>query len=367
MTRRDLLAGAAAGVLLPPAAGATPAGLAADVGLLARGFNAPGWIEAGLPDRGALASLRAAGLTHVRLPVPLERLSGAFSDRAVVASTCIATRAAVRSLLEGGYAVSVDLHPDGGFNDLHLSRPNEGLAVAVEAWDALVPFLLDLPWDRVLLEILNEPVVERAVWGEQGPLLAAAVRARAPRHTIIYPPHLYQRIEALLETRPLEDPNVVYAVHYYDPMAFTHQGADWGDANDPLRHVGGLIFPGGLEDASMRALLDRLRLSGRSDAVLLVEEAYAAPWDAQRIEAAFGHAGAWSRAHRRKVILNEFGVLRWRAAPRDRRLWLSAVRRAAEAQGLGWAHWDYADGFGLAERTPSGDDLDRETLRALLA
>ncbi|GGK34033.1 glycoside hydrolase family 5 protein [Salinarimonas ramus] len=378
LSRRRLLAGVAAGSVASamaarPGLAGTDAfagddDLAIDVSRLARGVNLPGWLDAGLPETDALATLVRLGITHMRLPVPLERVGPDFADGATAAATILAVRDAVNRLRAAGCVVSVDLHPDtGAFNALHEARREEGLAAAIAAWDALIPFLADLPPAEVALEILNEPVVSAEIWLAQAPRLAAAVRARAPAHTLVYPPHLYQRIEALEETPPLDDPNVVYAVHYYDPMAFTHQGADWNGDGDPLAHLRGLPFPAGPEDARLDGFVDASRRAGRDEAADIVREAYADPWDAERIAADFARAGAWSHRTGRRVIVNEFGVLRWHAHPRDRAAWLAAVRRGAEAAGIGWAHWDYADGFGLAERTQSGDRLDPDTLDALLA
>jgi len=67
------------------------------------------------------------------------------------------------------------------------------------------------------------------------------------------------------------------------------------------------------------------------------------------IEQQFAELAAWSRAHGASVILNEFGVLRFKS-PRPSRLeWLRDVRETAEANRFGWAHWDYREGFGLLD------------------
>jgi endoglucanase len=90
------------------------------------------------------------------------------------------------------------------------------------------------------------------------------------------------------------------------------------------------------------------------------------PWNDSRIMIEIASAAAWAAQRRRPVILNEFGVLRWKAPVEDRLRWLSIVRHAAERGCVGWAHWDYADAFGLARRVGDRQIPDEMTLAALL-
>ncbi|HUZ66474.1 MAG TPA: endoglucanase, partial [Beijerinckiaceae bacterium] len=78
---------------------------------------------------------------------------------------------------------------------------------------------------------------------------------------------------------------------------------------------------------------------------------------------AFAPLAAWSRVHSVPVVLNEFGVLRFKTTPRDRAAWIEAVRRQAERHGFGWAHWEYGNGFGLLDENGR---LDRQIVDALL-
>jgi hypothetical protein len=53
------------------------------ISALARGFNADGWLngpQSTAPATPLLRELRAAGMTHVRLPVPAERLMRRFAS-----------------------------------------------------------------------------------------------------------------------------------------------------------------------------------------------------------------------------------------------------------------------------------------------
>jgi endoglucanase len=333
---------------------------------LARGFNLPGWLEvpARPPDLHVLAQLRTRGFRHVRLPIAVETLSSQFTSADEVARQVKALDAAVDALISLGFAVSIDMHSDGPFSRLHVEQPERALTIIEAVWHA-VARAYDSRWpDRVFFEVLNEPAVSRDIWNEQGPQLVAAIRSEAPDHTIIYDHTDFQRIDALPAIAPVGDRNVVYAAHFYDPMIFTHQGLDWAD--DPLRYLHQVPFPGRLADPAVVRLLDELRYEGRPASAKLLSESLRKPWTEERIDDEISPAAAWAASQQRAVIINEFGVLSSKAEPAARARWLSAVRRAAERNCLGWAHWDYADGFGFVRREFGREVPDEAILNALL-
>ena len=51
------------------------------------------------------------------------------------------------------------------------------------------------------------------------------------------------------------------------------------------------------------------------------------------------------------LICNEFGAYRPVTEPASRNAWIHDVRTALEADGIGWAMWDYHGGFDVAART----------------
>ena len=335
---------------------------------LARGFNLTGWLDGPTvrrPDLTVLARLRERGFTHVRLPIMGEHVMEAFSSREHVAQHLAELDRAIDTLIGLGFAVSLDMHPGDRFGRLHVAEPDKGLALLTALWRTLGQRYADRPSDKLLFEVLNEPHVAVPIWNRQGPLLVRTIREQAPRHTIVYGPAHYQRIDVLSDMAPLADPNVVYAAHFYDPMIFTHQGADWSD-EDPLRHVGGVPFPLRASDDRIVSLLARLAGEGRVKAGALVLKDVAAPWTEARVARAIGEAATWATRHRRPVIINEFGVLGFKAAPADRARWLRAVRTAAEQHCIGWTHWEYADGFGFVRRVDGREIPDEAIVDALL-
>lgn len=365
MTRPSILATAAAAfTLLTAAAWACPPlieGVPADrIKALSRGVNADGWIAdpQSAPPHGLLLELRKAGMTHIRLPVPADHIMSRFAARAERAQRLHTVDAALKTLLALGYAVSVDLHSGDRFNALHKDDPPGAMQEMKDAWAALARIIQHYPADRVFAELLNEPDVDAARWQGEVEELAAFVRRLLPQTTLVTGPVNWQRADALPSFKPLDDPNIVYAIHFYDPMVFTHQ-AHW-DASEPLHDITGLAYPLRAGDPQVQRLREQLAAPDQRKALALLDSAM----PDRGIETWLEPAAAWQRQYSRPIIINEFGVLK-AGAPRDSRLrWLAAVTAQARQHCWGWTHWEMSQGFGLADAISGKADPD--VLRALL-
>jgi endoglucanase len=355
ITRRVALGSLAAALLAPREAAASVD--ERRIARLGHGFNLPD--QAPLnpekrPDRTTLLWLRRRGMTHVRLPFNGEAAMARFADPARARAVLDDLDHALDLLLDLDFAVSIDMHPGGAFQKLHRTDPEAALTALNQAWKLIAARISQRPPERVFVELLNEPNVDDAIWRGQAERLAASLRKVLPATTFITGPAPYQRVEALAAWRPLDDDNIVYAFHYYDPMLFTHQGLTWDDS-DPLSRLAGVPYPARRDDGAIARLVSDLRQRGEAALVKELDLALARPWTRETIEAQFAPLSAWSRAHAVPVVLNEFGVLRFKAARTARLEWLRDVRATAEADGFGWAHWDYREGFGLLEESGRPD------------
>ena len=142
-----------------------------------------------------------------------------------------------------------------------------------------------------------------------------APRERSPRRSAEDDLHRraeapYQRVEALAAWRPLsDDQNIVYFFHFYDPMAFTHQGLTW-DPADPLVAPRRRALPGNARRPRRHA---PARTSCAPPATPIsphsIDRALDQPWTKETIAGQFAPLAEWSRAHDAPVNLNEFGAL----------------------------------------------------------
>ena len=334
------------------------------IAALSRGFNADGWITGPQPAPPAdalLAELRKAGMTHVRLPVSAEPIMERFAPKAERDDRLRALDRALTKLTSLGYYVSVDLHPGDRFNRLHREEPAASMQAMKNAWANLARILRRHPADRVFAELLNEPDLGAERWQTEAEELAAFVRQLLPRTTIIVGPVNWQRADSLPDFRPLRDLNVVYAIHFYDPMAFTHQG-HW-DPNEPLGSIKGLPYPVRADDPRVQDLRKQLLDQRKTPALELLDRAIAASADAG-IDKWLEPAAAWQQRFARPLIINEFGVLKAGAPVESRLRWLSSVATYAEQHCWGWAHWELEQGFGLVDDKTGKPDAG--VLKALL-
>jgi endoglucanase len=332
------------------------------IAAMSRGFNADGWLNgphATPPAAALLLELRKAGMTHVRLPVPAERLMRRFASLSERDDVLRELGRAIKELTSLGYSVSIDLHPGDRFNQLHRDDPAASMAAMKSAWTDLAQVVRSFSPDRIFAELLNEPDLKAERWQSEAEELAAFVRRLLPDTTLIVGPVNWQRADSLPEFRPLADLNIVYAIHFYDPMVFTHQG-HW-DPQDPLHDIQGLPYPILADDPEVQAIRRQLSVQRSAAALESLDRAIAAN---RGMEKWLEPAVAWQRQFSRPIIVNEFGVLK-AGAPRDSRLrWLAAVTAYAREHCWGWAHWELAQGFGLVDdRTGRPDE---GVLRALL-
>jgi len=332
---------------------------------LSRGFNADGWFNgphATPAPAPLLLELRKAGMTHARLPVPAERVMRRFASSSERDEVLGELGRALKELTSLGYSVSIDLHPGDRFNQLHRDDPAASMAAMKGAWGDLAQVVRNFSSDRLFAELLNEPDLKAERWQSEAEELAAFVRRLLPDTTLIVGPVNSQRADSLPEFRPLPDRNVVYAIHFYDPMVFTHQ-AHW-DPQDPLHSIVGLPFPIHADDPEVQAVRRQLSVERSVAALASLDRAIAASAAHNEIEQWLEPAAAWQRRFSRPIAINEFGVLK-AGAPRDSRLrWLAAVTAYARAHCWGWTHWELAQGFGLVDDRTGMPD--QGVLRALL-
>ncbi len=312
-----------------------------------RGVNLPGWDnadESRRPTVAQLSALHGEGFNHIRLPLDEGRLSGTDRD----AYLDLMFRKVIL-LLSLDYVVSLDLHAGNAIGQMIERDAKQAEDYLVRLWRAIASRVRSIDPDKLAIELLNEPETGSAAWWDVAARTIAVIRRILPDHTIIVGPAGPQRHETLAGLEPLDDPNVIYAIHYYDPFAFTHQGADWGGEDDPIRYLEGLPFPAALTDTTIQKNILALKEAGHSRSAKVLSDSLDSPWDEAAIAAAFDTMHGWSVKFDRPVIVNEFGVLSDVAPHQSRLNWLAAVSRQAEEHCIGWTHWDFQDGFGLID------------------
>lgn len=208
----------------------------------------------------------------------------------------------------------------------------------------------------ILYEVLNEPHgLTTQGWSQIQQTVISTIRSFDTRHTIIVGGSGYNSIYELKNLPDYSDTNLIYTFHFYDPMIFTHQGADW--VTPSLVPLAGVPFP--FDSARMPACPALLKGSWvESDLTN-----YDRIGTAESIKKLLDVAIDFKKHRNGKVFCGEFGVYRINSNNTDRVLWYDSVRNYLENNGIPWTIWDYQDGFGLFKKG-SNDmfDYDLNTL-----
>ena len=305
-----------------------------------------------------IALIRKMGFDHVRLTLEPAPLFNADDPGTLEAEYLKYLDHALDMILAQALAVIVDIHPSDEFKK-RLNSNDRQIEAFGKFWRALAQHLATRDPERVFLEVINEPMVEDGYrwFGMQGKLISA-VRSGAPQHTIIASGHRWSGLAELLFMQPYADRNIIYNFHFYEPFAFTHQGATWAGPNPPFYK--NIPYPSNPESVSK--VLDMIQNQPARDNLVRYGEDR---WNAARIDREISTAAAWAARNHVPLTCNEFGVYRKVAPPADRALWIRDMRTTLEKYGIGWAMWDYAGGFGVVNKQNGHATPDAEIVRGL--
>lgn len=339
-----------------------------------------------------LKMLRAVGFDFIRLPIdpgPLLALPEAGREAAIGQVFDFVKAARAHDL-----GVMLDLHtrPDNrDWNAGAILQSLEGekfgrLQALVRDLSARIAPLGDR---RVALELFNEPQREcrrpnGPDWTEFQTRLLRAARSGGRETGVVVTTGCWSSVDGLvnLDLDMRADPNLYLMIHFYEPHAFTHQGASW---SMPVRHIAGLDYPveASRREAAQKAtsrwvdeqkgMAPDVREEARRYAQRMVDGYFAKPIGRPQIEARLGLAAAWADRMglpRERVIIGEFGVHRWagiRLAGQpeaSKQAWLHDVVSVARNLGFGWAIWGYDGAFGVVSDRPART-IEPYTLEAL--
>jgi len=346
-----------------------PLNLAARFGRLRRGVNlshwfsqAPNYTKERLESHTTaadIALIKSMGFDHVRFPIEPAPLLTDTPDPSILNTTYLQyVDRALDMILGAGLAVVIDIHPSDEFK-LRMNRDERGVESFAKFWRTFASHLSKRDPEFVFLEVINEPMVEDGYrwYGIQGKLIAA-MRAGAPNHTIIASGHRWSGLSEMLFLEPYADANVIYNFHFYEPFAFTHQGATWAGPNLPFYK--NVPYPSSPE--AVQALLNTIEDEPARYNLLRYGEDN---WNAARIDRELRAAAVWAAKRRVYITCNEFGAFRKFARAADRVVWVHDMRVALEKHGIGWTMWDYAGGFAAVNKTNGQAQEDPELLKAL--
>jgi endoglucanase len=280
---------------------------------LGRGVNILGYdplwdnFETGRFKERHFKLIHDAGFQTVRINLHALQRMKAASDYKLGNAWLDTLDWAVKTALANNLMVILDLH-----NYTDISQDPLGFKPRFLAfWKQIAARFQDAP-NTVLFEILNEPngQLTPQLWNQFLGEALAIIRAANPTRTVVIGPPFWNGIDHLDGlTLPEEDHNIIVTVHYYEPMEFTHQGAQW---SKETVHLSGVKW-GSAEDK-------------------------------KRVENDFGRVQKWSLDHGRPILLGEFGAYE-KGPMKSRARYTACVARTAESLGWAWTYWQFDDDF----------------------
>jgi len=303
-----------------------------------------------------LQRIKDWNFNHVRLPVDyfnffkgenLEKDKQAFEllDKAV------------DKILGTGLALILDLHKCPG-HDFHQGTLGGAQPFftdpkcrndAKKVWSVLAERYGHKP--DVLLEILNEPVAPSdEVWNAVKDELFWHIRKAAPKAPIVVGSNRWNNPANFKDLTPLEDDNVLYSFHSYQPVIFTHQHAAW--IPEPYFHQD-RAWPGTYAPPQNKDVSVTLPLEDGS-------------WDKERLRRTMENALEFRAKHKVPVACNEFGV--YVQVERQSQLgWLRDFTSLLQEADVGFSYWNYKNldfgiisiGEGLHKDLPQYNNAER--------
>ncbi|MEM9997648.1 MAG: cellulase family glycosylhydrolase [Bacteroidota bacterium] len=329
--------------LLPLAARAqSPAGERA--ARLAQGINVS-WLEQywlGTPNL-AEAPLWPAefekmayyGFETVRLPIAFDVFADSDAPYTVDPALWMVLDDIVDAAMDTGLLLVLDNH-HGRMEDTTFEAElprHVGIVAQMAARYA------DTDPDRVLFELYNEPHdLSNERWHTFLRAAIDTVRQAAPGHTLVYGGIDYNGVEGLLALDPTLDDNVIYAVHVYEPLLFTHQGAEW---LGPAAATTGVPFPYNPDT------MPPLAPEAVGTAAEALYTAYPEQGTVAYVQGRLAEATDWAAANTVPLWLGEFGTYKRYAESTAMANYAAALVDAAVASGIPWAYWEWRDTFGI--------------------
>jgi endoglucanase len=253
-------------------------------------------------------SIRAAGFNHVRINLYPFRFMGSAPEFTIQPAWLDNLDWALEQSQANSLMAILDLHEYTALAMDPFGLKPKFLAV----WRQLAERYQDAQQD-VLFEILNEPNsrITPEIWNDYLIEPLALIRASHPTRTVIAGPAFWNGVDYLhLLMLPAQDRHIIVTVHYYHPMAFTHQGAAWTPEN---KDKTGVTWLG--TEAQMQA-----------------------------IQTDFATVQNWAFAHQRPMLLGEFGAYD-KGDMESRVRYTSFVAREAERRGWSWSYWQFDSDF----------------------
>ena len=297
------------------------------------------------------AVIKQWGADHVRVPIDYELLE--TRDAQPIEDGYRRLRKTIDLCRRNGLNMVLDLHKTAGFS----FDANEGESGFFDnarhqerfyrLWENIAAHFRN-DTDTVAFELLNE-VTEKVycdTWNRVATECIRRIRAIAPDAYILVGGYWHNSAVAVKDIDVPFDDHIVCNFHCYEPLIFTHQGADWIKTMDPAFRIPVTATFAEMAEADVR--MGTLSCAGyeKFPPETTLSPAY--------FEAFMAEAVAAAEKKGVPLYCGEYGVID-RATPEDTLAWYRMIHAAFEKYGIGHAAWSYREmDFGLSDARMDG-------------
>lgn len=291
-------------------------------------FEAPSETAWGNPWQAEYFRLIAEqGFSHVRVPIRWETAERSMSEAPYTIYPAFLERikTVVDEALKNKLHIIINMH----HHESLLADPAGQKARFLAQWDQIANYFQAYS-DSLLFEILNEPNgnLTPTLWNTLAADGVREIRKSNPDRTIVIGTAEWGGIGGLSRLQLPDDDNIIVTIHYYNPFAFTHQGADWNETDLPV----GVKW-------------------------------YDSEPERETVINEFAAVKTFSEKNKVPIHIGEFGAYS-KADIDSRARWTNFLARWFEEQGYSWAYWEFSARFGIYD--PAKKTFHTPLVNALL-
>lgn len=326
---------------------------------LDKGVNLTNWLEEAKPFsewKYAEADIKRyadAGLKAVRLPIDFDQY---LVDRdAYLAATTDEMPMDEKTLFmvldsfvdwtaRYNLSLTIDYHQyDGSFSAANSLKPRYATMMA-KLWKLVAARYASNTRDDIFFELTNEPdnQIKLATWTKIAQEMIDSIRVVDKEHAIIFGDVDWYSQDNLVKRTPFTDTKVIYAVHFYDPFAFTHQGASWAD----LTTLKNVPFP--YDPARWSTTSKYFGVNSSTPSWIKTQMLnYYKTGNENTLYNRLAIAKAWAVKNNVALICNEFGALNLSSTSQDILNYYTSLRKVFNELEIPWQHWGDKGGFSM--------------------
>lgn len=194
--------------------------------------------------------------------------------------------------------------------------------------------------EKVFFELRNEPHdIKAEDWRAQAEEIIKAIRPIVPNHTLIVGFHDWNGRQAMIDSNPFADANIIYTFHYYDPFLFTHQGATW--AGEGLPDIKYVPFPWS------KNVKIETPASAKGKWIGSQIDVYEKDSRAEKMFDDLKAAKDWSTKNKVPIFMGEFGSYNLKPTLEDRCRHAATIYSALGKLNIPSAWWEWDGGFSM--------------------